>query len=223
MLRTCTTSTDTALLGLGSYKAAAKITTTSDDTVIQSFLDRATALIESYVGYPLRRGVYYETIPGYGANELRVSRTPITEIESITYQTETVDPDSYTISGDGLIERELGWPWTGGVQYDLQPHYSPNSELKSYTVVYEAGYCTNGSTESGWLTTGLLVPPDLEAAVTLATNFLYQSAGRDLTVRSKKIGDLAVEYQEQKSGVVESPSAGLPQDVKGLLSHYRRF
>lgn len=224
MLRVCTSSTDTSLLSLPSYKAAIGTTATSDDGIMQSALDRATALIEGYVGYPLRRQVYEETVAGYGGNELLVSRTPVRSIESILYGEELVASTSYFVDGGGLIWRNDGWPWTAAVQYDMTAHVAPHSELRSYTVVYEAGYCTAGSTESSWLTTGEAVPGEIESAILYTATFLYQNAGRDFSVASKKIGDLSITYQVGQSfGQGGSASMGIPDVAKGLVSHLRRF
>lgn len=226
MIRVCTSSTETALLDLSVYKASAKITTTSDDTVIQYALDRATSLIEGYLGYPLKRQVYYETVPGYGSLELQVSRTPVQSIESIYYNDEQVASTSYDIgsAGAGLIFRELGWPWTAGVTYDLTAHVTPKSELRPYAVTYEAGYCVNGSTADGWLTTGEPVPGEIQAAIQHAASFLYLSAGRDPSITSQKIGDLSFSYMSGGSMTGgQSQIGGLPESVKGMLAHLRRF
>lgn len=215
-------------MSLTAYKAAAQVVSTSDDAAIQSHLDRATALIEGYIGYPLKRQVYSERVPGYGSYELQVSRLPLRAIESVSYGEDLFEPTGYDISNEsaGLIYRELGWPWTAGVEYDLTAHIVPRSELKSFTVVYEAGFCVNGSTASGWLTTGESVPGDIESALVMATSFLYKSAGRDLSIASKSIGDLSISYQGGRAagfGGGGSPSIGLPDTVKGLLSQWRRF
>lgn len=227
MLRVCTSSTDTSLLSLTSYKVAIGTTATSDDGIMQSALDRATALIEGYVGYPLRRQVYEETVAGYGGNELLLSRTPVRSIESILYGEETIASTSYSVESEhgGLVRRDDGWPWTAGVEYDMVAHVLPLSERRSYTAVYEAGYCTAGSTESGWLTTGEAVPGDIEAAIMHTATFLYQNAGRDFSVSSKKIGDLSITYQGggQSFGQGGTPSIGIPDVAKGLVSHLRRF
>lgn len=228
MLRVCTSSTESSLLSLTAYKAAVGTTTTADDDIMQSALNRATALIEGYLGYPLRRQVYEETLAGYGSLELQVSRTPLKAIESIYYGSELVDPTSYDIAneGAGLIYRELGWPWTAGIDWDLSPRVTPKSESKAYTAVYESGYCVNGSTADGWVTTGESVPGEIESATIAAATFLYKGASRDPTVQSKKIGDLSVTYQGGGSagfGGGGSPSIGLPDSVKGMLSHLRRF
>lgn len=224
MLRVCTSSTESALMSLTVYKATLGTTSTAEDVQMQYALDRATALIEGYIGYPLKRQVYHETVQGYGSYELAVSRTPLLAVESILHTTEEVDPSSYDIgnAGAGLIYRELGWPWTAGVEYDLVQHVVPRSELKSYTVVYEAGYCVNGSTADGWLTTGEPVPSDIESALVHAATFIYKSAGRDLSIESKKIGDLSITYHGG-SQPGQSQGEGLPQIVKGMLAPYRRF
>jgi hypothetical protein len=214
-------------MSLTVYKATLGTTSTADDDKMQYALDRATALIEGYLGYPLRRRVYKETVAGYGSLELQVTRTPLVAVETVSFQDEEVDPTSYDIANEsaGIIYRELGWPWTAGVEYDLVPHVTPRSELKSFSVVYEAGYCVNGSTEDGWLTTGEAVPSDIEGALVSAATFLYKGAGRDPSVASKKIGDLSITYQGggQSFGNGGSVSVGLPDTVKGMLSHYRRF
>lgn len=228
MLRVCTSSTDSSLLSLTAYKAAIGTTTTADDSIMQSALDRATALIEGYIGYPLRRQVYQETLGGYGSLELQVTRTPLRAIESIYFGSELIDPTSYDIGneGAGLIYRELGWPWTAGIDYDLMPRITPRSEARTYTAVYESGYCLNGSTADGWLTTGETVPPYIEAATIEAATYLYKGAGRDPSIASKKIGDLSVTYRGGGGGFGGgggSPSIGLPDSVKGMVSHLRRF
>lgn len=223
-LRVCTSSTETALMSLADYKAAAGITTTADDAIITSALSRATSLIEGYLGYPLRRQVYNESVGGFGSLELQVSRTPINAIEAIYYSTDEVDPSSYEIgnSGAGLIYRESGWPWTAGIEYDLTAHIVPKSEARLFRVVYEAGYSLNGSTADGWLTTGEAVPPDVEAALVSATTFVYRNtANQDGTVKRKQIGDLEIEYHDPT--VVQESVSGLPSSIKGLLNHLRRF
>ena len=224
MLRVCTSSTESSLLSLTAYKAAVGTTTTANDDIMQSALNRATALIEGYLGYPLRRQVYEETLAGYGSLELQVSRTPLLSIESILYGTELVDPTSYDIAneGAGLIYRELGWPWTAGIEYDLMPRVVPKSEARTYTAVYEAGYCANGSTADGWLTTGEAVPAEIESATIAAATFLYKGASRDPAVVSKKIGDLSITYQGG-GNLGGLQSVGLPDSVKGMVSHLRRF
>ena len=193
---------------------------------MQSALNRATALIEGYLGYPLRRQVYEETLAGYGTFELQVTRTPLVSVESIYSGDELVASTSYDIAneGAGLIYRELGWPWTAGIDWDLSPRITPKSEARTYTAVYESGYCVNGSTAGGWLTTGEAVPAEIEAAIISAATFLYKGASRDPSVQSKKIGDLSVTYSgSQTAQGGSAPSIGLPDSVKGMLLHLRRF
>lgn len=227
MLRVCTSSTESALMSVDAYKAAAKITTTSDDSMLQSLLDRATALIEGYIGYPLRRQVYEETIAGYGSNDLIVSRTPLLAIESLSLSTNVIASTGYFIENEraGFIHCDLGWPWSPGMHIDLTLTPIPRTEAKTYTAIYEAGYCINGSTADGWLTTGYPVPSEVEAAMTMTVDFLSKSAGRDPSITSKTIGDLSISYAGRRgfSGQDGVPSIGLPDTAKGYVAHLVRF
>lgn len=226
MIRVCTSSTETSLISLSDYKLSAGITTTDDDAAIQAALDNATSLVEGFLGYPLKRQVYEEKVVGYGSLELSLSRVPVLAVESIYASTELVDPDTYEIGNaeSGTIFREDGWPWTVGLEYEMVPHVAPRSEQKSFTVVYEAGYSVNGSTESGWLSTGESVPGDIKAALLHTTTFFYKSAGRDPSIESKKIGDLSITYAGGGglTGGGGQPS-GIPDVAKGYISHRRRF
>lgn len=228
MLRVCTSSTESSLLSLAAYKAALGTTSTANDSALQSSLDRATALIEGYIGYPLRRQVYQETLAGYGSLELQVTRTPLFAVESVYYGSELVDPTSYDIAnqGAGLIYRELGWPWTAGIDYDLMPRIIPKSEARTYTAVYESGYCVNGSTADGWLTTGEPVPAEIEDVIEKTATWIHKGTGKDLSVASKKIGDLSITYQGaagKTGGGSGAASVGLPDSIKGMISHLVRF
>lgn len=226
MLRTCTTSTESSLVSLTAYKAAVGTTSTADDTALDAALIRATSLVEGYLGYPLRRQVYEETVPAYNTLELMVSRTPLLAIESIIYGDETLSSTDYNIENEqaGFIYRELGWPWTASVEYDLGPRVVPKSELRSVTVVYEAGYCVNGSTADGWLTTGEPVPAEIESAIISTATYLRSMVARDPSVTSRKIGDLTISYRSGSGfGASGTPSAGIPEEVKGLIGHLRRF
>jgi hypothetical protein len=193
-------------------------TSTADDTEQQNVLNRALSIVEGYLGYPLRRTVYSETVAGYGSNELQLSRLPVLAVESVYYSTDLIESTSYAIDRPmaGILSRDLGWTWTAGLQYELAGHVAPNSELKPFTAVYEAGYCMNGSTASGWLTTGEPVPYEIEAALLATANSIYKGRNRDGAVSSKRIGDLSITYETGQA-------SGIPSAAANMIQHLRRF
>lgn len=218
MLAVCTSSTELALITTQQLRDVLGTTSTSDDSLMQSMCNRATAELSGYLGYPLIRNVYSETVAGFGSNELQVSRVPVLSVESIYYSTQLVESTSYVIDNPsaGILSRDLGWAWTAGLQYELTGHVAPNSELKRFTIVYEAGYALSGSTAAGWLTTGEPVPYEIEDALLAAATFRYKAKSRDLSITSKRIGDLSISYAENLTG-------GLPNTITNLVQHLRRF
>ena len=224
MLTVLTTSTGDRLTTVDALKGFLGIATTSEDAQLEDAILAATDAVQTYVGYPLLRQRYVETLKGFGSLRLMVSNTPVRDIGSIMVGTQLVSPSEYEIenAGAGFISRELGWPWTGGVEWDLTSHVVPNSETRRFSVDYEAGFIlTTGSWETaGFLTVGAgrTLPKDLERACLESAKSLYLARKRDGTIQSKRVGDLAVTYRLR--GDVPTH---FPEEALGILERYRRI
>jgi len=141
-----------------------------------------------------------DEVPGFGTRELVVPCAPVKAITSIELEDaslagsySTVPSSSYKISrqDDDTILRYGGvWSWTtlyGGSQYDPMA----GQEAALYRVTYAGGYVTP-TQATGELVRDL--PVDLEQACLDVAVEIYQSAGRDRSVRSEKLFDGSITY-----------------------------
>ncbi len=216
-------STGTALTTLTALKARLGITTTDTDDQLQSAIDEASSAVETYVGYPLSRKLYQEDVGAYGNQQLMLSRTPVRAIDSITTNGQAVDPTSYQVQlGKGLIYRELGWPWSAGVEWDLEGHVVPKSERQAFRVIYEAGFLLGDSVAGGFLLNGSrTLPNDIEHATLECAKMFFLSRKRDPGIENKRIGDLSITYRYR--GLTGATPELLPSDSLGALQRYRRM
>lgn len=225
MLTVLIASTGTQLTTLEALKAHLGTTSTANDDLLSSAIDQASAAIETYVGYPLSRAVYQETVAGYGNLKLLLSRTPIRAIDSITYQGMLVPSTGYEIDAQaGIVHRDQGWPWTAGVEWDLESRVVAKSERPAFTAIYEAGYLLGAGAGAPYLLNGgRTLPYDLEKACLDTAKTLYLNRAMDPTISSRRIGDLSITYRGGgNQALSQSPSSLLPDEVAGSLHRYRR-
>ncbi len=223
MLTVLTTSTADKLATLASLKANLGITTTSDDDQLTEHLAAASQAIIDELGYwPLRQR-YSETVGGYGDLTLMLKRTPIRYVNRIMVGSQLVDPTTYTIDNAeaGVISRDQGWPWTAGIEWDLDAHVQPKSERKRFTVDYEAGWILSTETPdaNGFLTnspTGT-VPPSIVQATLITARAFWLSKRRDPLIQSKSVGDLSITYSKNPV------KTGIPGDAMGLIERWKRY
>lgn len=214
MLTVTAASTSDLMTTLDAVKLALSITTTDDDERLDASIRAASHAVAGYLGYYPLRQAYRETLPGFGDLKLMVSRVPVTSISAMYYGTtmEIVAPSSYTLDNAtaGFIMRDLGFPWTAGVEWDMDSHIMPRSERNQFIVDYAAGYIfsTDGSRT---------LPYDLEQAVILTTNSIFYTGQRDAGVASKTVGALSVSYRFQG----ENFATALPEQAMALLRPYR--
>jgi len=221
MLTIVTAAVESNLSSLEKLKAAlygATATSTGNDELLSDYLARASNVIEEYLGYPLMRQVYSETLAGYGDNSLMVSRTPVMAIGELNDGDDLITSTGYVIEEPkaGLIRRDEGFPWTAGIGADLSMRPVVGSELRRFTCIYEAGYILNGSTSTeGWLTTstGRTLPHWAEQATLETAKSFFKRRSVDGAIKSKSIGNLSITYGGSGSGGVEE----LPAPALALL------
>ena len=113
----------------------------SDDVYLASLIARASQRIENYTRRRFAREVVTETLNGSGSTELMVSRFPIANIGSISFDDTALDSTAYKILGNaGMIFREVGWTRNTiiGTHVTVIP-LNQQGDL-DWSVVYTGGY-----------------------------------------------------------------------------------
>ena len=85
-----------ALTSLANLKAWLSITVSDYDAILESSIDRATSLIESYCDRKLKARTHYEWVMPQGERTVTVDHPPIQTIDTISYGRQT----AMTITGD---------------------------------------------------------------------------------------------------------------------------
>jgi hypothetical protein len=103
-----------ALTSLANLKAWLGISTSTDDTVLESAIDRATARIESYVGRQILSRTYTEWRSGAGVDAIRLHQWPVSQISGVwtgAYAALVVGSgDATDIRASISINQETGTP-----------------------------------------------------------------------------------------------------------------
>lgn len=208
MLHVCSSSTEESFTSLDAVQEVIGAPST-DEPLLDRLITRASRWAETYLGYPLGVQIYAETVPGFGARNLMLSRTPIRGLTRVLDSTATSGASDYSTQCRiedplaGFLSRDEGWEWTAVRGQEISDFPIPASETRPWYVTYESGWTFAGrvSTEGGTTSTGRTLPEDIEAGIIEKVIELYERQGN---VASKKIGDLSVNYRtESKDGPAE--------------------
>ena len=210
MISVCTSSTENQLASLGDLMVMLGATASSSGMDLS--LTQASDWATRYIGFELRRQVYEETVASYGTQNLMLSRTPIRAVQRFFDSTSTGEAtefqsSEYRVSDPdaGFIGRDQGYRWTAQERRSLGAYVMPNSELKPWLLVYEAGYQIGetSSTSDKWATTSTSnsLPPSIERAVLLRAGEMYQGSSG---VKSMKVGPLSVTYSSEGQDTPEA-------------------
>ena len=203
MISVCTSSTNSQLAALGDLMVMLGATASSSGMDLA--LTQASDWANRYVGYDLRRQVYQETVASYGNQRLMLDRVPILKVQRFFDSTSTEDANEICSSefrvsdaDAGFLDRDQGFRWTAQERWNLGKYVVPNSELRPWLVVYEAGFQVGetSSTDDKWATTTTMntLPPTVERAVLLRAGEMYQGM---TGVQSMKVGPLSVTYSSE--------------------------
>lgn len=226
---------------LRSLILGATATSTALDSRFSDLIRFASRWAETYIGAgPLTAQTYRETVAGYGLRRLTLKRTPILAVNALYSATDTDDATQIETSEfivedreAGLLARNYGFPWSatlqfpgaGGVGFDsalpLLPSPLAGQEYKPWLVDYVAGWSYNGlttssanwSTEAGTTSTGRTLPEDVEYAVLLRAQQLYDN---NEGIQSESLGDVSVTYN-LRSGTDDDR-----HPYEEILAPYRR-
>ncbi len=170
--------TDNALVSLVEAKTFLKITATSENSVIEDFINRASIWANDYTGRRLKYRSLTDFYDGDGSNILSLNEYPIAfGVSSLLIDDYSVtSPDMIIDFPRGLIKLENGLSFVKGFQ--------------NITVVYNAGYVI--APDSGIPN----LPETIKEAVLLYVGHLYrrQYADQKFGVQSETIGDRTTTY-----------------------------
>ena len=235
-------STDQALTTtsqLRSLVLGATATSTALDSRFSDLVMFASKWAERYIGQPLTAQTYRETVPGYGLRRLMLSRTPLLAVNALYTSTSTADATVVETSefivedrDAGLLARDQGFSWSATLQWPgsgsfdagslpLLPSPLPGQEYRPWLVDYVAGWTyaglstssPNWSTEGGTTSTGRTVPEDVEYAVLLRAQALFDN---NEGISSETLGDISVSY------ITPNRMADTLPMYEQLLAPYRR-
>ena len=203
-------ASSTDLTTLQSAKDELGISGASEDTYLGTAIDRASAMICSYLGVAvaddgtctLGRETLVETfrLP-VELSEIMLARWPVTSITSVVEDGETLAADEYEIDKRTGILRRL----------DGDDNVTLFSAAK-IVVTYVAGYKLPGEV-------GRNLPHDIEAAVLEVIKAHRSSRTRDPLIKAEETAGLGrIEYWVGST----STSSAMPPEAQMRLDAYRR-
>ena len=232
-LTVCTSSTSDVLGDLVAFKEYLGTISTTEDDLLESTLKRATAVVESFVRYPLRLQTYLETVPAFGTRTVMLSRTPIQAVLRVFSGTDTGEATEYTSTEVRIEDADAGllsmvnndeFQWTAGqgIGSAGRSFVVPGSETRPWLVEYSAGYRAAGCTSTDYGTTSTVAdaPYDLLLAVMEEAKTRRYSVVRDSSVTIRKVGDLQVTYASESQQLA---SAVLAPTARNLAAPWRRL
>lgn len=191
-------------------KAALRKTGSTDDTLIESIIDRISAAAAGFCG--LARAAT-GAVPTFGAETLRATwfadtagrgsrlilpwRVPITAITSIVEAGDTlVEGTDYKLLGGGMVQR-------------LDDDAPCDWSAEKIVAVYTAGWALPGS-----------VPAEVEGAVIEQAKLAYLGTARDPGIKSETVPDVH-QVQFNFAGGDAIGVSGLLVSVEAALSPFR--
>lgn len=159
---------------------------TSQDLEIILALKAASAAIERETNRSYEHKPYRQTLDGSGTQFLRLRNFPVHSVSMLKVEGKEQDSGSFVIeSENGMLFRRSGWP-CGSRLIDVE---------------YLAGYILP-SDEAG--APEATLPENIQLACIMFAQMLLRSPG----VKSERVGDISVTYDDSK---------GLPDVVKALI------
>lgn len=192
-----------ALTTRNDVKAALSVTGSTDDTFIDSLIERASAAVESYCRRTFGTRTVTQTFRlDRGRQRLILDAVPVTSITSVTEAGTALTADDYELdAGAGFLDR-----------LDGDDGLSTWAASK-IVIVFVAGYVLPGA--GGTVT----LPADIQAATIDLVARAYHARGRDPQLRSEKILDVIDQSFTAADSV--TTKGGLPLDVAERLDPYR--
>lgn len=201
------------LMTLETAKAELGITDNVQDDKIKAWIEDTSAMVADYLGRVLALERVQETFrpSNAGSEALRLSRRPVTEIETVT------------VSGVPMVAADWQLDAAKGLLYRTAMNYFTASRTAPFTamwggpvvVTYSGGYA---------LLDGLPRGISQATVTMLRHRWSVSSSNRDPFVRSEDIDGVArVDYWSASSQTASGNaiSSALPPEAAGMLDRYR--
>lgn len=189
----------------------------NDSSVSTTLLERLVNSVSAQIGQYVGRDLTFESarvdnLRGYGTTFLVVTKTPLKVLTSITFAGDTVDSADFSIDNAdaGLIYRRTGWIWTAPRRAGITNPPMPGMEERLYQITYDGGWVSPAQTGTRDL------PFDLEDAAIRMIISRARQKGRDLSIKSEKLGSWGASY-----GAGDASGNGIPSEVAAVLNRYK--
>ncbi len=196
MLEIITPATETRLISIEAARVAVGLANddTSQDAALEPLIDQASAAIVAFIGQPLARATYRETVYSRLASDsMMLARFPVVSIASVGIDGADIDADGYRVDqATGILHRRT--PTRCG------PFWPAGETVITYTAGYE-------------LPDDL--PADIQRAAILMLRQSHTAAGRDPLLRSEETDGVA------SFSYFAAGAAAVPLEAQALLSSYQ--
>ena len=198
---------DEGIIGLGDITSR----------MVQTMIDRATAAIETAIGFQLARERVRETVTSDAAR-IWLSRRPLVELHEVMVDGVALIAGTWTVPDDRsiIIPSYRNWideafdDWTLGTPLFGLRNGGRGKVWRKVEVEYTAGYVV-----PGWPTAEpVTLPADIEWACMALVRMQVEQRARPAGVRSERLGDAAWTYGEPGK-------AAIPDEVMARLVPYR--
>lgn len=163
------------LTTLGDVKAwlSLPLTTTADDALLARLITAASAFLAAWLNRQILTASYTQTFNGNGKTALLLPQYPITAVQSLTIDSQTIPPLAPGQSGAGFTV-DVTTLYLSGTAF--------NRGIQNVTVTWTAGYAS--------------VPPDIEQACIDLVALRYRERDR-IGLASKGMAGETTSYSQR--------------------------
>lgn len=209
-----------ALTTVATMESELGLAAGSATTLLERYINTASAAIERWLGRDLRRETRTEKYRAPRGARLLLRTVPVASITGITDDGVALPADSYAIesAGAGILFAPGGWPNRDPfVPRSIAGDVMVGLGQATLEVTYVAGYVLPNDSGTRDL------PYDIEEACILTVTSRYRSRGRDRTIASKGVGDASVGYRLPNAIIGVDQGGIIPTEATTLLAPYRRI
>lgn len=177
-----TRASNSNLIELASVKTRLGIEGTSEDETLTELIEEASSSIVDYIGRPLARQRYRETIAGEDRPRIVLSRYPV-DTDSVTVTVDGIEETDHVIENpaNGVLYLSGGWPRTFPTNY-VDYRYGGEKDI---TVTYTAGYLLPGDVASWTASTAVALHTWIRPSTASLSPYLYQVTTAGITGASE--------------------------------------